>query len=61
MPLHLVGETIDKVRSHYGEETGKFVQLMRGVYVEADDDVEAVVLRHAVRIACQRCPAWTHP
>jgi serine/threonine-protein kinase HipA len=51
MALHLVGETIDKTRSHYGTETGKLVQLMRGIYVDADDDVEATVLRHAVRIA----------
>ncbi len=51
MGLHLVGETIDKTRSHYQADTGKLVQLMRGIYVDADDDVEAIVLRHAVRIA----------
>lgn len=51
MALHLVGETIDKTRSHYQAETGKLVQLMRGIYVNADDDIEATVLRHAVRIA----------
>ena len=51
MAIHLVGETIDKDRSYYLVETGKLVQLMRGVYVDADDDVEAAVLRHAVRIA----------
>lgn len=51
MPLHLVGETIDKTRSHYGAETGKLVQLMRGVYVDAGDDIDQTVLRHAVRIA----------
>jgi len=51
MPLHLVGETIDKTRSHYQADTGKLVQLMRGIYVDADDDVEAVILKHAVRIA----------
>lgn len=49
--LHLVGETIDKTRSHYQAETGKLVQLMRGIYVDAGDDIEAVVLKHAVRIA----------
>src|SRR5438105_3223758 len=27
MPLHLVGETIDKARGHYRAETGKLVQL----------------------------------
>ncbi len=51
MALHLVGETLDKTRSHYLAETGKITQLMRGVYVDADDDIDATVLRHAVRIA----------
>jgi serine/threonine-protein kinase HipA len=51
MALHLVGETIDKSRTYYRAETGKLLQLMRGVYVDADDDVDATVLRHAVRIA----------
>jgi serine/threonine-protein kinase HipA len=51
MPIHLVGETIDKDRSHYLAETGKLVQLMRGIYVDAADDIETAVLKHAVRIA----------
>src|SRR5580765_4455090 len=51
MALHLVGENIDKDRSYYLVETKKLVQLMRGVYVDADDEVEATVLKHAVRIA----------
>lgn len=51
MSLHLVGETIDKTRSHYRAETGKLVKLMRGIYVDADDDADAMVLKHAVRIA----------
>ncbi len=51
MTLHLVGETIDKARSHYGAETGKLVQLMRGIYVDAGDDIDAIVLKHAIRIA----------
>lgn len=51
MPLHLVGETIAKARSHYLAETGRLVALMRGIYVDADDDVDATVLAHAVRIA----------
>jgi len=51
MPLHLVGETIDKARSHYRATTGELVQLMRGIYVDAGDDIDAAVLRHAVRIA----------
>lgn len=51
MALYLVGENIDKSRSHYHAETGKLVQLMRGIYVDADDDIDAIVLKHAVRIA----------
>ena len=43
MPLRLVGETIDKTRSHYLAGTGKLVQLMRGVYVDADDDIDRTV------------------
>ena len=51
MPLHLVGETIHKTRSHYLAETGRLVQLMRGIYVDAQDDIDQTVLSHAVRIA----------
>ncbi|HEX3885361.1 MAG TPA: HipA domain-containing protein [Stellaceae bacterium] len=51
MALHLVGETLDKARSHYRAGTGKLVQLMRGIYVDQGDDIDAVVLAHAVRIA----------
>jgi serine/threonine-protein kinase HipA len=51
MPLHLIGEDLDKVRGHYRAEIGKLVQLVRGVYVDAADDIDATVLRHAVRIA----------
>jgi serine/threonine-protein kinase HipA len=51
MALHLVGETIDKSRSHYRAHAGKLVLLMRGIYVDPGDDVEATVLKHAVRIA----------
>ena len=50
MPLNLVGETIDKTRSHYLAQTGKLVQLMRGIYVDAADDIDQIVLTHAVRI-----------
>ena len=50
MALHLVGETLDKSRSHYLAETGRLVQLMRGIYVDAADDIDQNVLAHAVRI-----------
>src|SRR5882757_848199 len=51
MALHLVGETLDKTCSHYRAGIGKLVRLLRGVYVDADDDIDATVLEHAVRIA----------
>lgn len=51
MSLYLVGDNIDKTRSHYLSVTGRLTQLMRGVYVDATDDVDAMVLKHAIRIA----------
>ena len=51
MSLYLVGQNIDKAKSHYQAEKGLLVQLMRGIYVDAGDDANAVVLKHAVRIA----------
>lgn len=49
--LHLVGETIDKHRANYGAEQGRLIQIMRGVLVDADDDADAVIQAHAIRIA----------
>ncbi len=49
--LYLVGENLDKARAHYQAETGKIVQLMRGIYVDAGADIDETLLRHAVRIA----------
>ena len=54
--LHLVGETIDKHRAHYGAETGRLVQIMRGIYVSAEDDADAVLFDHALRIATYLYP-----
>src|SRR4051812_5050928 len=51
MALHLVGETIDKTRGHAQAGAGRLVQLMRGIYADAGDDIDALMLRHAVRIA----------
>lgn len=51
MPLHLVGETLDAKQAHLRAERGELLQLIRGVYVDAGDDVETVLLGHAVRIA----------
>ncbi len=49
--LYLVGENLDRTRAHYLARTGRIVQLMRGIYVDADEDVDGTVLRHAIRIA----------
>lgn len=51
MPLYLVGETIDKKQAHQRAESGEWVQIMRGIYVDADDAADETVLGHAVRIA----------
>ncbi len=49
--IHLVGETIDAKRAHQRAQAGELIQLVRGVYVDHDGDVEATILGHAVRIA----------
>ena len=54
--LHLVGETIDKHRAQYGMETGRLVQIMRGIYVASEDDADAVLFDHALRIATYLYP-----
>ena len=54
--LHLVGETIDKHRVQYGVETGRLVQIMRGVYVAVEDDADAILFDHALRIAAYLYP-----
>ncbi len=51
MALHLVGETLNKSQSYQQAKSGKLVQLQRGIYVDADDDIDAIVLKHAIRIA----------
>jgi serine/threonine-protein kinase HipA len=47
----IVGETIDRRRAHAQAATGELIQLVRGVYAQANADVDAAVLAHAVRIA----------
>lgn len=51
MSIELVGETIDRRRAHLLAQRGALVSLVRGVYARADQDVDAAVLAHAVRIA----------
>ena len=51
MALHLVGETIDARRAHQRAQTGELIQLVRGIYVDFQGDIESTILGHAVRIA----------
>jgi len=51
MALYLVGETIDKAKAHHQAGAGKLLQIMRGIYLDADDNADELVRRHAVRIA----------
>jgi serine/threonine-protein kinase HipA len=51
MALHLVGETIDAKRAYYRAQAGELIQLIRGVYVDDQGNIEAAILGHAVRIA----------
>jgi serine/threonine-protein kinase HipA len=51
MGLHLVGETLNKFQSYQQTESGKLVQLQRGIYADTGDDIDALVLKHAIRIA----------
>lgn len=51
MAIHFVGESTDKRRAYIQAQAGEFVQIVRGIYVDATDDVEATIFSHAVRIA----------
>jgi serine/threonine-protein kinase HipA len=46
--LYLIGENLDKNRAHYQAETGKLVQLMRGIYVDAAADIDADLPPHKI-------------
>ena len=56
MALHLVGENLDRTRAHAAAQAGDLVNLYRGIYVDAIDDIDKVVLDHAVRIAAYLYP-----
>ena len=57
MPVHLVGETIDAAGAHQKARQGALVPIVRGVYVEADADVDQLLREFAVRIAHYLYPA----
>nr|WP_313519635.1 type II toxin-antitoxin system HipA family toxin [Brevundimonas diminuta] len=54
--LHLVGETIDKHRAHAGAQSGDLISLYRGIYVDAGDAIDQMIIDHAVRIAVYLYP-----
>ncbi len=43
MPLGLVDDTLDNGRGYCQAQAGKLVQLMRGIYVDEGDDIDATV------------------
>ncbi|WP_299410387.1 HipA domain-containing protein [uncultured Roseobacter sp.] len=51
MTIHLVGETIDAKQAHLRAQAGNLIQLVRGVYVAHDADIDRAILAHAARIA----------
>lgn len=51
MGLQLVGLNIDSATAKYRAQRGRLVPLMRGIYAEAGDDADALVIRNALRIA----------
>lgn len=56
MPLHLVGETLNRHQAHAAAEDGALLSLYRGIYVDAGDNVDRTVMDHAVRIAAYLYP-----
>jgi serine/threonine-protein kinase HipA len=51
LAIQLVGETIDRRSAYLLAQDGQLTPLVRGVYADAAQDVDAAVLAHAVRIA----------
>lgn len=51
MTIRLVGETIDAKQAHVRAQKGDLIQLVRGVYVAHDADIDQTILAHALRIA----------
>lgn len=55
--IHLVGETIDPKTAHRRARAGELAPVVRGVYLDADGDADAILREHAVRIASYLYPA----
>jgi serine/threonine-protein kinase HipA len=56
MALYLVGLNIDRHRAYAAAQAGDLIHLARGVYVDAGDDANRVVMNHAIRIAAYFYP-----
>lgn len=54
--LYLVGLNIDRQSAHARAQAGELANIARGVYVDARDDANRVVMEHAVRIAAYFYP-----
>lgn len=57
MDIELVGETIDAKQAHKRARDGTLIQLVRGVYVDHEANIDQTILGHAVRIAHYLYPA----
>lgn len=57
MALYLVGENIDAHSAHRGARDEALIQIIRGIYIDADDDADAALRAHAVRVAHYLYPA----
>jgi serine/threonine-protein kinase HipA len=57
MGLYLVGENIDAQSAHRRAREGALAQVIRGIYLDPEEDADALLRSHAVRIARYLYPA----
>jgi serine/threonine-protein kinase HipA len=57
MALYLVSENVDAQTAFRRSRVGELIQIIRGVYVDANADADATLRAHAVRIAHYLYPA----
>ena len=51
MPIYFIGINLDSPTAHYRTERGYLTQIMRGIYADSTEDLNTIILQHAVRIA----------
>ena len=51
MAIHFVGQSINAKKAHNMAQSGAWVPLIRGIYVDNDQNLERTIAAHAVRIA----------